>query len=1130
MVTRRVAVILEGNSSPLVRAFDAAADSADRLGDRVSAVGRHVRDNEEHYTRAGTAIAAFGAATTAAIGASAAAAVSWQSDFAGVRKTVDDTSEGYAQLSDELREMARTLPSSHQEIAATAEAAGQLGIAREDITSFTRTMIDLGETTDLTADQAATGIAQITNVMGTAAEDTERFASTLVELGNNGASTESEILSLAQRLAGAGALIGATEADVLALASAMSSVGIEAQLGGGSMSRAMIQMNSAVLEGGKGLQAFADVAGVSAAEFARRWNEDPVLAVQAFVEGLGRIQDTGGDAAGALADVGLKGTENAQVFLRLTGASDLLVESLDLSKVAWEENTALANEAQQRYDTVASQLQVLKNNAVDAGISLGETFLPALAGASEIGSQFLASIGALPEPLRDLVAWGGAAAGVTSLMGGAMLVAAPQALATYRALRELSIIGPRAATGIKAVTGVLMGPWGIAIAGAVTAIGFFAAGQAAARAEAEELRTTLDEQTGAITDNTRAWWVNSLEERGILEQYEQMGGSVRDLTLAIEGDEAARRRIVRTVEDYARANEKAASSTGGLGVSLADTSTKSAVFMQQLDALGLLTEEQAEKQRRLAEANEGAGRSTEVLATETRRLQAQADAYLATQEQIPPTLAAFVSASEMAAAAGEDVLEQFNKQRDALGKIPTSFVDVNAALKANEEAARAWAEQTAEEAGKGKEAWQDYVADAAFSLNTFLEELERQVAAQEAWETNILLLTGRMSAAAVQMLYDMGPAGAQAAQALVDGTEQELARFEAVAEAQGASHGQTYATNYIDAISAPVVAAAISKFGWDAGEGVVREMAERIRSGELTVAQAVEEYDLNAYVHVHANNENYERDLEAGLQLARDADATVPIRGDSRPAEERLSTLEQIIEASTPSLKIDAQDDLAQGVRLGLMADVEDNPATLDLLGNATEAERVHALLLAAINTVPGVVPINADATAAFGTLQWFLSQIPRSVTIGLSAMGGPLGLAGAAMGVLRRAGGGAIYGEGGPTDDRVLVAASNGEHMLTAAEVNAAGGHAEIYRLRKALLSGQVRYDVGGGIEHPRAVRERMGPPPLTSAPPMYHYQPPAPAAGAQVEVNVPVHTTERVDPVALGAEIAWQVGGLPS
>ena len=101
-----------------------------------------------------------------------------------------------------LRGLARVLPATHGEIAAVAEAAGQLGIQRENVAAFTKTMIDLGASTTLSAEEAATGLAQMMNVMQTAPEDVGRLGAALVALGNAGASTESEILNMASYITG----------------------------------------------------------------------------------------------------------------------------------------------------------------------------------------------------------------------------------------------------------------------------------------------------------------------------------------------------------------------------------------------------------------------------------------------------------------------------------------------------------------------------------------------------------------------------------------------------------------------------------------------------------------------------------------------------------------------------------------------------------------------------------------------------------------------------------------------------------------------------------------------------------------------------------------------------------------
>ena len=52
---------------------------------------------------------------------------------------------------------------------------------------------------------------------------------------------------------------------------------------------------------------------------------------------------------------------------------------------------------------------------------------------------------------------------------------------------------------------------------------------------------------------------------------------------------------------------------------------------------------------------------------------------------------------------------------------------------------------------------------------------------------------------------------------------------------------------------------------------------------------------------------------------------------------------------------------------------------------------------------------------------------------------------------------GGPITGPGTGTSDSILARLSNGEHVLTAKEVAALGGHGAVERLRKAILSGKM-------------------------------------------------------------------------
>lgn len=386
----------------------------------------------------GTTMVAFGTTTVAALGAATKAAMDWESAWAGVTKTVDGTPEQMAEIETGLRGLAKSLPSTHTEIAAVAEAAGQLGVKREDIISFTKTMIDLGETTNLTADEAATDIAQIANVMGTSGDEIDNFGAALVALGNDGASTEKEILSMAQRIAGAGKLVNASEADVLALSNTLASMGVKAELGGGVATRALLKMYAAVKDGGPVLDGFAKTAGVSSEDFAKAFSTSPVAAMELFTTGLGRIKAEGGNVVEALRNVGMKGTEEMQVMLALAGAGDLLSKSLALGSKAWEENTALIVEATKRYDTTESKVKVAWNNIKDAAIDAGAVMLPVVAGIAENVTGLAKAFGDLPAPVQGAITTVGGVAGAAALAGGGLMLLLPKVRDGIEAFQTLN--------------------------------------------------------------------------------------------------------------------------------------------------------------------------------------------------------------------------------------------------------------------------------------------------------------------------------------------------------------------------------------------------------------------------------------------------------------------------------------------------------------------------------------------------------------------------------------------------------------------------------------------------------------------------------------------------------------------
>lgn len=417
---------MEGQLYKVEQALKAVGRENSFFG-KMENFGKNLVKSGDHIQQFGKKVSDFGGTLTkgvtapllASAGFAVKAAVDYESAFAGVRKTVDATEGEYKKMSNAIREASKTMPASAADIARVAESAGQLGIKKQNIVDFSKTMIDLGESTNMTADEAATAMARFANITQMPQSEFRRLGSTIVDLGNNFATTESEIMEMGLRLAGTGHMVGLTEPQIMAVATAMSSVGINAEAGGSSFSRVMQKINTQVLSGGKQLKFFAKTAGMSAQDFAHEWKTEPQIALLAFLDGLKRVKESGGDVTKTLKDLGIKSTQEVDTMQRMAGAGDLLARALKTANSAWKENNALTNEAKKRYETTESQLKIFKNQITDLAIEFGGPLLKAMNSGLQAAKPWIQKLADMAKAFsemseaqqQNIIKWGLLAAG-----------------------------------------------------------------------------------------------------------------------------------------------------------------------------------------------------------------------------------------------------------------------------------------------------------------------------------------------------------------------------------------------------------------------------------------------------------------------------------------------------------------------------------------------------------------------------------------------------------------------------------------------------------------------------------------------------------------------------------------------
>ena len=500
---------LAGKIDTLKKKQGEAADKAMTFGDKA---GQAFNQVHEAIVAAGIAVALKEIYEYFA--SCAQASMDFESAITGVAKTTDLTDEELAAMSDSIKALSTEIPATTEEIAAVAEAAGQLGIQKDALLDFTEIMTMLGTATNMTADEAATALARFANITGMTTDNYGRLGSVIVDLGNNFATTESEIVAMGTRLASAGKLAGLTEPEIMALAAAMSSVGIEAEAGGTAMTQTLNAIEKAVAKGGDDLAEFARIAGMSSEEFSSAWKNDAMSALTSFIGGLGKLDEQGESTVLVLEDLGLTGIRQSNMLKALGLAADQMTGAVNTANTAWQQNTALTNEANKRYATAQSRLTMMQNAYNNLKVAIGDAYTPALSEAYGVGTKVLNSITAFiqknPALVNAITAFAGVIGAVVAAL--AAYAVAAKIAAAASAILTAAIPGVNVIMGVTAaVAAITAGIVALATAAANDAVPSVKELTEAARG----MREAMDEAKATYDDTV----TSTMAAAGVADTY-----------------------------------------------------------------------------------------------------------------------------------------------------------------------------------------------------------------------------------------------------------------------------------------------------------------------------------------------------------------------------------------------------------------------------------------------------------------------------------------------------------------------------------------------------------------------------------------------------------------------------------
>jgi len=436
----------------------------------------------------GLQLAGVGAALGAPLALATRQAIALEDALADVRKVVDfPTPEALTGFQRELLNLGRQIPLTTTELTQIAAAAGQAGIALNELIPFVQDAARVAVAFGIPALEAGDALAKLRAQLNLSQPQVVLLTDAVNTLSNNLAATAPEILNVLRRVGATGQILGLSGEQVAAFGSALLAVGTAPEVAATGLNALFMRLATAPQQP-REFQEALERLGLTAQGLAQAVRKDAAGAIAGLLERIRRAPDQ----LAILSN--LFGQEYSDDIARLANALPTLQRALGLvAEPAQFAGSALA-EFQARVVTTQSKLVLLKNAVERIAVVVGNILLPPFSRAVEGAAAFLQRLGDLlvASPLlrNVLVSLAAGASGLLVVLGtGAIALASFGFVAAQARIGLLMfggvvarlpvlLVGLRAglvgmAVSLRAVGLALMAnPLGLAIAafGALTAV------------------------------------------------------------------------------------------------------------------------------------------------------------------------------------------------------------------------------------------------------------------------------------------------------------------------------------------------------------------------------------------------------------------------------------------------------------------------------------------------------------------------------------------------------------------------------------------------------------------------------------------------------------------------------------
>lgn len=411
--TLKTIIQIAGEISPTLRkSIEHATDKLDTVNVKAMAVAAAATGA---FVMAGKAAYDFAKDSTEA-------AIEFESAMADVAKVVDGlkdstgaTTEAYNEMSDAILKLSTEIPMTAKEITEIVAAAGQSGIASEELLGFAESAAKMATAFDTTAEQAGQWMAQWRTALSMTQSEVIELADQINYLGNTTSEDTNKISAIVSELGSLAQISGVSAGSLAALASA--TTGIEASVAGTALKNMMVVLTSGTAATKRQAEAFQKL-GYDATEMAKAMQEDAegaILGVLNSISQLDEAEQTSiisslfGKESLATVAVLANNTKNlAEQFIKVGDAS-LYAGSMEeefLARAATTENSMILirNAIESLKIQVGGEILPYIANAINSIIPLIAEITPVIVDvAGGITSLLLPALTGIVPPITSII-------------------------------------------------------------------------------------------------------------------------------------------------------------------------------------------------------------------------------------------------------------------------------------------------------------------------------------------------------------------------------------------------------------------------------------------------------------------------------------------------------------------------------------------------------------------------------------------------------------------------------------------------------------------------------------------------------------------------------------------------------